>query len=274
MRILPGIISAAGGAGGTPDLLTGLYECWEFDEASFGNAGGTEQAPTAGLYWKPNNGVADAVGLLDGGAGDGACDMTNSSGAYRFLLAGTDAAHNTDTEKAEIFGAGAVKRDFSYSLWFYPTVIPVGSTYGVLLSCTLDNRSVGWWLRINGTTKPNPGQLAWTFPGASPGQAVSANQVQLNKWNLVVCSFDFSELEMRMWHGWDSTLQAPILQTPDQGPLTHTGQLHMKAVAATANYPGQFRADQSAIWTNRALTQVDVDDLFNGGAGKLKSTWT
>lgn len=260
----------SGGGGGlpAPDVLTGLYEVWEFDEASFGNAGGTEQAPTAGLYWAPNNGVSSVTGILDNGPGSGAIDLTNSSGSFRMLLSGTDAAHSTNTLKNQLFGAGATKRSASWSQWWYPTV-DKGTGAGTLLNLG-SSLSQGIRLRYGGSTHATLSNKVYVnFPGVANFPDVGYT---LNAWNFTVWSWDNDGGELYIWNGHGGTIEAATA-TPASAPLTTTQPVHLKAYDFADTQPGQFYGDQCALWTNRAIGLSEVTALYNNGLGVLRSNW-
>ena len=225
--------AAAGGV----TLKTNLISVWELDETSGATA--TDEHGT-------NNGTNFGATINQTGIIDKAYDYTGGT-----------------TERVELTtGLFEGNAESSVSVWF--KVDNTSGTKGIVTQWydgTVNKRSV--LIRLS-----NASLQFYTYTTSQVGGTYYT--VSTATWYHVVCVYNGSTMRIYV----DGTLDGTSFsQTGNLGAGTdHVGYVgnYYTATATTLSHDGLI--DQVAIW-DRALTQTDVDDLYNSGSGLAYSGW-
>jgi len=112
----------------------------------------------------------------------------------------------------------------------------------------------GWWIRMT-----SAGKLQWLI-GTSPYPDVYSNaSLRDNAWHHVVCTYDESIMKLYI----DNVLQDDTASSSVTITYTGTTSFIGDRTGGT-NFEGSM--DELGVW-NRALTQAEVTELYNGGSG-------
>lgn len=228
-------ISGVGGAGGAPNLLSGLVAYWALDEAS-----GTRADSVDGHDLSDNNTVTQAAGLVHANA------ASFARATSEYLEAADHAAMSGDIP-------------FTLAVWFYQTTAADGQTR------TLVSRDDGfaglreWNLR----NREDPPEPAFEVRGANT--ILSGTPLALNAWHLAVVWHDPVANEIGMQLDGGSVLTEPTTGAiTDRAVTTWIGGRHNSGSGGQDFFDG--RIGPAAYW-GRVLSAAERALYYNGGAG-------
>lgn len=180
-------------------------------------------------YWKFQNDLTDDVGSFD---------LSDSGAAYvagkngNALECGDGVSANSDANPMPTTVA------FSIVVWIYPTaestaLVQSGSAGAITIS----------------------GGANWTATAGVTADTLTGSAVTLNEWHLLVLTYDGSSVEKLSVDGGTFVTGTVTVEDVD-GPLYFYGN----------EFPPRY--DECAFFT-RALTQQEVNDIWNGGTGRF-----
>lgn len=238
MIALPrGIIAARRRGVVVSPYLTNLISYWKLEEAS-----GTRADSHGSHNLTDNNTVTQA-----GGKSGNAAEFLRANQEYLSV-----ASHANFTP-----GAGS----FSFTLWVYPTH---GSGVHGVLSKWNNNTTKQYCLYLGIAATRFPSFIV-TSDGNSDNQLDWSSGLTQNAWSFVACVFDYGANTMKL-----SVNGATFVTKSHTGGIYSGGSdpfILGKDQSTTNGFTG--RIDEVAFWKGRALTQVEVTDLYNSGTGKF-----
>lgn len=270
------------GSGGSADLMTGIKDVWEWDEAQWGNT--TSQNTTGeilaanSLAWNTGyDNRYDIAGKLNGGANLGAFDAT--AGVVKPVFShGSDTDYDSAEKKCNVLGYGrtAMMDSFSFSMWHYPTVdeastiLCLGNLHPAdYRGYQLDHSTVAtgrYYLRVVTS--------ASTYTDIYTAGTFSA----INAWYFVSIAFDndTDTWTIRVNDNAEASAVAVCRTGPSIINSYYAPTMlarRTSKLSSTFDQISKCRMDQTIIWTGRAIGQAEHDYLYNSGNGRLYADW-
>jgi hypothetical protein len=222
----------------TPNgLLTNLYAYYQLDEAS-GNA---LDASGAGLNL-PNysNPIGTTTGVINGARN------WNSAGSAYF--------YESDTTK---FSPGS--SHFSFSIWVnLANTTQGGADTGLITKTgTSDQKEYILWYQAGGDKKFH---FFCSADGTTTSNVIWPTAPAANTWYNITGGWDGSNV-------WISVNAAARVTTAFTGPLHQDTIGFQLGFEAGSGSPFIGKIDEFGFWVGRDLTNCEVSQLYNGGAG-------
>lgn len=200
-------------------------------------------------YWngeEASGNAIDQVGSLDGVC-TGIAYQQASSGIvnYGYTFNGsTDVITIGDHSELEL-------QQLSISLWVKVTY----GVYGLFTNCVSGE---GYQLMVDGGS---PGNVSWWLRGDPYPRVLGSIDITDGEWHHIVATYDKINLKVYVDGELDGT-------TPATQTITYVGTSCLigdDPIGDTTNLDGYI--DEIGIWS-RALTESEIDELYNGGSGK------
>jgi len=206
-------------------------------------------------YWKFNNSLVDEMGNYDltGTAGFTDGLFSQSNGAYNVANSESNAATRGIDDSIFDF---STSEDITISIWV--KISSVSAEQNIIEKLN-NGAGPGWTLYK--TSSGQPVQIAWVHPGGTvvieaPGGLPSDG----NYHHLVVLRKDMKISLIAN----NIRFNSAIVTSPMAGV---TQPLIFGARDGAQNSPLNGSIDECAIWVNRALTDSEISQLYNGGVG-------
>lgn len=227
---------------------------WKLDE------GGGTYLDTYGSHDAVEVGtVADAAGLVDRAA-----EFTYTPGS------GITVPHHDDFNVAP-------GSSFSLSFWFNSPEKNYTLGNPPLMIGRDEGGDAQWWVGIQDN---NLGALEWYLqdnddPDFSQYLKIDVSNWDINTWHHMVCLYDASTNELRLYLDSDNTESGSDIKTLQKDlddPFTFDVPTNLSIgcmqtqTAGPINYPFNGLIDE-VIFFNKALNQAEIDDLYAKGSG-------
>ena len=220
-------------------LLTNLYAYYKMDEASGSALDATANALNLVQYGGSGVVGSDVNGKING------CRSWNGSSNVSF--ADTNSAH---------FSPGS--SHLSFSLWFnLANLSQTGNDTGLISKATAGAayEYITWY---------RPGDHKVYMGGSSNGTTLVSvawpGTVSATTWTFLAGGWDGSNL-------WISVNGGARQTTAFSGPLAHTSQsINIGLESGSGGYLNG-KIDEVALWIGRDLSDAEISQLYNGGAG-------
>ena len=216
-------------------LLSNLYAYYKMDEAS-----GSALDATAGGRNLANSGnpITSSAGIINT-----ARAFPGSGGASLFASRSSD------------FSPGS--NSFSFSFWvnFSPTA--VGYYEGLLAKGLVGPIDVEWMVYRHGD---NTLRFSVSSNGSTLTTVIWASTLSNGTWYFVAGEWDRTNIKL-------SVNGATFRTTSFSGTIHSNAQPFDMGLISGSGNPLDGSIDEVGIWMGRALTQTEVGQLYNGGAG-------
>ncbi len=232
-------------------------------------------APAADLIhnWTFDSDLTDAVGSKDATGFNGANFQTTTSkiGAGSALFDGGNDYMTAGTSGDFVIGTGAM----SVSFWFKITTAAASDRF---LATGAGNNTMEGWTVFLDTTSPDrvcPGMSDGGGRRIQKGNANGASDAGDGGWHLAVAVFDHNggngTVDIYVDSVKETTLGLDDLGSWNGSSIDNTYALTFgKLPEGSSNYLDGY-LDDVAIW-NGALSQAEIDALWNGGTGSPAAT--
>ena len=232
------------GNGGTPTptptptpsgLRTNLYAYYKMDEASGSALDATAGGRNLANYGNPITSSTGKINSARAFPGSGGASLVGSS--------------------ASDFSPGS--NSFSFSFWVKLSATAGGGYEGLLAKSVVGPSNVEWMVYRDSDNKL---RFSVSSNGSTLSTVTWASALSTGTWYFVAGEWDGTNIKL--------SLNGATFQTTSfAGPIhSNTQPLDIGLIGGSGN-PLDGNIDEVGIWMGRALTQTELGQLYNGGAG-------
>ena len=216
-------------------LLTNLYAYYKMDEANGSALDATAGGRNLANYGNPITSSAGKINSARVFPGSGGASLVGSS--------------------ASDFSPGS--NSFSFSFWVKLSATAGGGYEGLLAKSVVGPSNVEWMVYRDSDNKL---RFSVSSNGSTLTTVTWASALSTGTWYFVAGEWDGTNIKL--------SLNGATFQTTSfSGPIhSNTQPLNMGLIGGSGN-PLDGNIDEVGIWMGRALTQTEVGQLYNGGAG-------
>ena len=163
---------------------------------------------------------------------------------------------------ASLFASGASNfspgnNSFSFSFWVKLSPTAGGDYEGLLAKSAVGPSNVEWMVYRHGDNKL---RFSVSSNGSTLSTVTWASALSTGTWYFVAGEWDGTNIKL--------SLNGATFQTTSfSGPINSNTQPFDVGLISGSGNPLDGNIDEVGIWMGRALTQTEVGQLYNGGAG-------